>query len=294
MIESEIITAEEYEAERLEYQRARHRRNRAAYRARLKIAGIPEKRYRKEDNRINHRKGVVDIHRTIYGLCPNCLRVFPAIPASRRFCDNNCRAIAEFVRMARKWIITPRMQADPGYDDAMTARLTQLNAFAHGRSYIQNLPIPPKMRLYIFKRDKGQCRGCGAPGTEVDHINGLESVAENLQLLCHDCNIAKAIQTSTQAMDNDIKMRFDIMYTGLGNRAISYLPAKACDDEQNWGKVWRDWPHNYIVVEYVPQPRCKEDFLLLMHRMKTTATAKGLSNLDDEIVANLYKPVVNS
>ncbi len=57
--------------------------------------------------------------------------------------------------------------------------------------------IPKKVKAYVFMRDGGVCRHCGATGRkdsplEYDHIKpfswGGQSVAANLQLLCVRCN----------------------------------------------------------------------------------------------------------
>jgi len=62
--------------------------------------------------------------------------------------------------------------------------------------------VPKRLRWRVFARDNFTCKGCGrSPGKhtvvlEADHIiawtNGGETVFENLQTLCEDCNKGKS------------------------------------------------------------------------------------------------------
>lgn len=60
--------------------------------------------------------------------------------------------------------------------------------------------IPPSLRYQVLTRDKSTCQKCGgmAPNIElhVDHILpwdcGGETVIDNLQVLCMDCNMGKS------------------------------------------------------------------------------------------------------
>ena len=57
--------------------------------------------------------------------------------------------------------------------------------------------VTNKMRFSIYNRDNYRCRKCGrrAKNLEVDHIipiaKGGKTVYENLQTLCHRCNVKK-------------------------------------------------------------------------------------------------------
>ena len=57
-------------------------------------------------------------------------------------------------------------------------------------------PIPDKVRLFVWQRDKGQCVKCGSrERLEFDHIipvvEGGSSTERNVQLLCEACNRSK-------------------------------------------------------------------------------------------------------
>ena len=61
-------------------------------------------------------------------------------------------------------------------------------------------PVPPRVKVRVFKRDGGKCQACTAPiegklTPEYDHkvalANGGEHRETNLQLLCKPCHAAK-------------------------------------------------------------------------------------------------------
>ena len=57
--------------------------------------------------------------------------------------------------------------------------------------------VSNKMRFAVYKRDGNRCRRCGSRyDLEVDHIfpisKGGKSNFDNLQTLCHDCNLEKS------------------------------------------------------------------------------------------------------
>jgi 5-methylcytosine-specific restriction protein A len=61
---------------------------------------------------------------------------------------------------------------------------------------IKRPTLPPKIRFFILTRDQFKCKLCGAREIlEVDHIIPLHAGGtdepENLQTLCHNCNLGK-------------------------------------------------------------------------------------------------------
>jgi 5-methylcytosine-specific restriction endonuclease McrA len=57
-------------------------------------------------------------------------------------------------------------------------------------------PVPPDTRLFVWQRDAGRCRHCGAKeDLQFDHVIpralGGSNSAENVELLCGSCNSRK-------------------------------------------------------------------------------------------------------
>lgn len=51
------------------------------------------------------------------------------------------------------------------------------------------------IRRRVLRRDRGKCRKCGAPATEVHHVKpvaeGGSDAMRNLVALCHACHLAE-------------------------------------------------------------------------------------------------------
>ncbi|MEK7995780.1 MAG: HNH endonuclease [Planctomycetota bacterium] len=65
-------------------------------------------------------------------------------------------------------------------------------------------PISADTRLFVWQRDKGRCRHCGAAkNLQFDHIiprsRGGANTAENVELLCCDCNLKKGARLFVSA-----------------------------------------------------------------------------------------------
>jgi len=61
---------------------------------------------------------------------------------------------------------------------------------------VYSAPISADTRLFVWNRDGGRCRNCGSDSNlQFDHIipqsKGGSGVAENVELLCRDCNLRK-------------------------------------------------------------------------------------------------------
>lgn len=63
---------------------------------------------------------------------------------------------------------------------------------------VERARVSNKMRFAIYERDGRRCRKCGrySKNLEIDHIfpisKGGKSEFDNLQTLCHDCNVKKS------------------------------------------------------------------------------------------------------
>jgi len=58
-------------------------------------------------------------------------------------------------------------------------------------------PIPESIRMFVWRRDSGQCVKCGSKeNLEFDHIipisKGGSNTERNIQILCEHCNREKA------------------------------------------------------------------------------------------------------
>jgi hypothetical protein len=58
------------------------------------------------------------------------------------------------------------------------------------------VPVSVDTRLFVWQRDGGRCRNCGArKDLHFDHVIpaswGGSSTAENVQVLCRCCNLSK-------------------------------------------------------------------------------------------------------
>lgn len=68
--------------------------------------------------------------------------------------------------------------------------------WAFKENKIKRKHISPKLRYETLERDNFQCVKCSSKNIlEVDHIdeNKNNNVKENLQTLCHECNIGKSL-----------------------------------------------------------------------------------------------------
>jgi 5-methylcytosine-specific restriction endonuclease McrA len=60
-------------------------------------------------------------------------------------------------------------------------------------------------RLFVWARDRGRCRNCGATtNLQFDHVIprawGGSGLAENVELLCRDCNLKKGARLFAPVM----------------------------------------------------------------------------------------------
>ena len=74
-------------------------------------------------------------------------------------------------------------------------------------------PISTDTRIFVWQRDGGRCRHCGSTGNlQFDHVIprswGGSGTAENVELLCGDCNRRKGsrlhVPGASQIVDKTI------------------------------------------------------------------------------------------
>jgi 5-methylcytosine-specific restriction endonuclease McrA len=116
-------------------------------------------------------------------VCPNCENEFEG---ERLFCQGRCEDEAALVRYARACIDDGRND-DPDVRDAIGKKIALLMSGYSDR----DRRVPKRLRLRVIARERGACRKCGAPGTELDHISGNSSDPSNLQWLCSACHAEK-------------------------------------------------------------------------------------------------------
>ncbi|GAA1263209.1 HNH endonuclease [Arthrobacter pascens] len=165
--------------------------------------------------------------------CANCFQPLPDDEKHKPalFCTELCNSIAKDVRYWRKALRNGSLQ-----DDAET-RLVLHTRIAHllGGGYnAVARTIPAGVRAFVFGRDE-VCVQCGAPGQEIDHIEGDSNDPENLQLLCTDCHRAKTATHFVPATEeqNAFVDRLE------QERVMPDEPSQLCDDEMFWQQVER-------------------------------------------------------
>ncbi|HEY1641221.1 MAG TPA: hypothetical protein VGG35_11075 [Streptosporangiaceae bacterium] len=161
------------------------------------------------------------------------------------FCADYCRAVAEFVRLCRRWFRDPARQADTDYLFVLQVRLAAVHAGHLGRAGGAQPPgaLAAAQKAAIRERDQGRCAQCGRRGSEVARIDGPSSEPANLQLLCTDCRRARTREALTQIADPAERAALAGLHELLRRRIDAVAPERACDNEQTWGASWRRWPN---------------------------------------------------
>jgi hypothetical protein len=92
-----------------------------------------------------------------------------------------------------------------------------------------------QQRAVITDRDGGKCREYGAPAKEIDHIAGSSADPSNLQLLCHECHMAKTKSSFVPASESQTAWAKELWDT----RIYPEAPLRLSDDTVRWGNEWR-------------------------------------------------------
>jgi 5-methylcytosine-specific restriction endonuclease McrA len=112
------------------------------------------------------------------------LRVRPNESANPRNRDEQCLLIKQYVLRRERSV------------ERMRREVESLENFDNLEGAVRE-PIPEHVRLFVWRRDKGQCVRCGSrERLEFDHIipvvAGGSSTERNIQLLCESCNRSKS------------------------------------------------------------------------------------------------------
>jgi hypothetical protein len=201
--------------------------------------------------------------------CVACGEVMEDAPPARLFCDSYCKAVATTVRYRRRKEREGfRKRTD--WDDVLMAIRTQESFVIAGAAYDRGRRIQGAQRDAVFDAKGRTCVKCGAPATDIDHIDGTDlSSVENLAPLCHHCHLVKSHDDQYGPVSAEAAMRSLAVLETLASpevvalakasgvpvvavqddeclrRYADYLrrvyaePPRLCDDEKRWDSVWR-------------------------------------------------------
>lgn len=164
--------------------------------------------------------------------CLNCDRPVPeSLPL---FCSDLCRETAKAVRYARAVNADGRI-ADPEVRKAVRIKL----GLIVGGGYPERARrLSREQRQAAFDADGRQCRTCGQPATEIDHIgdpvDGDVNHPSNLQALCSACHREKTLSTFRPIQDEVERS----LMASLRERIRAPEPLKVCDSP-DWKSRWR-------------------------------------------------------
>lgn len=162
--------------------------------------------------------------------CANCLEPLPE-DVEALFCSTWCAEITKTVRYWRRVFRDGRIEK-PDVHEALRTRNAFLLAGGY-RSLGRTLSV--STRAKVRARDSGQCKICGKPGAEIDHIAGNSGDLDNLQLLCADCHRAKTAANLVPASPEHVALLQALFLS----RVVPDEPTLLADDEVAWRKLWR-------------------------------------------------------
>ena len=167
-------------------------------------------------------------------LCFNCDVV---MDKPDLFCGELCTQEASFVRYVRN----VRQQGRDRDEDIEYVIRVRMAHILNGGYPEKEREIPPAVRQQVITRANGMCeaRGCGKPGTDIDHIRGNSCDLSNLQYLCKECHAKKtAAALKKLTPDHPRYDEFMVKITALRRRYTANEPLRRCDDHETWSKAW--------------------------------------------------------
>ena len=170
----------------------------------------------------------------ITSLCPNCDTRFAQRHPMQVYCGDPCRSQADVVRYMR----SVRCNYGDGPPELVRYQVQIQLVWMMAGGYPRGRKIPGDIRSAVIERDAGLCVECGAPGEEVDHINGDANTPENLQLLCIDCH-HRITNTRIAPLPYD-PVHSSARLAETHERAEAAQPLLPCD-AADWEARWRTW-----------------------------------------------------
>ena len=162
-----------------------------------------------------------------------CLNCDEPIPGAELFCSECCTQEAEYVRYSRACIADERSKRED-VQEALKIKLAHILGGGYPRSLRQ---VPDDIRSAVIERDQGQCRKCGGPANQIDHICGNENTLDNLQLLCSKCHNKKTTAGFTRITPETNPEEWKKAQS-LHARVRAPKPTRLCDGS-DWKTLWR-------------------------------------------------------
>ena len=162
--------------------------------------------------------------------CANC---DSPVADARLFCTEVCREEVKSVRYLRACIADGRI-LEPDVAEAIRIKRAFIVSGGYDARFRQ---ISGEVRNAVIDHDRGLCRRCGAPGSEVDHIFGDSGEFANLQLLCSDCHRQKPM-LQLRPISRERQPELWAKAEAFDARISSDQPTRFCDDP-DWERLGR-------------------------------------------------------
>ena len=140
------------------------------------------------------------------------------------------------MRYVRRCIADGRIE-DPEVREAITIRLAHIASGGYDRKARR---LAKATRVETISRSGGLCVTCGAPGEEIDHVDGPSPDEQNLQLLCRTCHTRKTMAsirpvTAESVEYENVKALYERFWTSVEAKR----PTRPCHNQVTWSKQWR-------------------------------------------------------
>jgi hypothetical protein len=168
---------------------------------------------------------------------PLCFNCDAAMEKPDLFCGELCAQEASFVRYVRN----ARQRGCDKDEDIEYVIRVRMAHILNGGYPEKEREIPLAVRQQVIARANGMCeaKGCGRPGTDIDHIRWNSGDLTNLQYLCKECHAKKtAAALKKLTPDHPRYDEFTVKIIALRRRYTADEPLRPCDDHETWSKAW--------------------------------------------------------